>query len=162
MQVPKTTHKLLIEAQLDPMLEPNAFLKKYLTAVEVLTRHEFRLKLKFTNIGTEIFTGGKITSFKIIYGEAVLSDVIGSINPTVEPLDPEQSKDIIDIGTVAQYYDLAWIKLQMVADDGNPIEYYQSRENKVHGGEWVSHFYVLSKSEVLLIGIYELLGDRKV
>jgi len=162
MEVSKVTHKLLIEEQVDPLLDANSPFKNYLGYSEVLPRRNFKFKLKFTNIGAQTFSGAKITSFKIIYGETVLSNLLANIDITIPPLNPQESKELINLETYAQYDGLAWIKLQIVANDNNPIEFYQHGKYRLEGSEWMNHFYVLSKGELMLIGILQALMLGKV
>lgn len=129
-------------------------LKDYLEPHEVVLRRNYDLRLKFTNIGTETFPAGKLSQFNITYGDAVSSDVLLKVNPVIPKLSPQQPVEVFNITNLAQYSGIAWVRLQIVANDNNPIEYYQAGGFRIGLNEWIAHFYVLTRAEITLLRIF--------
>lgn len=159
MQISETPYKLLILMQIEPVSEPP--LTDYLDAHEVLPRRNFTIGLTITNIGTDVFVGGKLTSLRTTWGEQIVTDMLTRANPVIPSLEPEKTLQIFKFPTRAEAEGVAWIMLQMIANDNRHIEYYQKREVRHPQNEWMNHFYVLSKSEILLIKILDAIS-RKV
>lgn len=110
------------------------------------------LSFAITNIGTDLFPGGKVKSLRIDYGIPPGAFSIFSQEWDCPPLTPNVPQELLKAQVVPIVEGLAWIKLVIEARDNQPIQYYQHPDEPLNTpSNWLSCFYIVNREILLLL-----------
>jgi hypothetical protein len=145
----KTPYRLLIEYTLKPDTP---------TSTE-----PFEVRLKLTNIGDAVFPGGELTRFAIRTTEIVHSASKSALQK-ISPIKPNESVELKPHAFLAQTDGVCWIEVELIANDGGPVELFQNPELNM-GKSWTNVFRIKNKETEVIISllkeITKLLGKGK-
>ena len=152
-------HKLLIEFELEYRSE---FLP-YLGVGEVIRGDFFKVALWAMNLGTSKFPGVEVSKLSIDFRPQGVAQ--SRWRPSFKVSCPQIeagkrvrffSEDVlaIDEGT-------AWVHVEMKAEDGDTIEYYQTPNDRLEDkNEWINCMYVVSRESIHMIALLDQLVKR--
>lgn len=151
-------YKLLIEFEID-FESP---LKKFLRPNEVVRCEPIEITLFVTNLGEEIFPGGKTQDWRITYGEeGRIYSTSATANVDCGRIAPNERVRLLSQEIIPVTDGIAWIKCKIdpIGED-KEVEYYQEAKEKLAGKEWMNCFYVANREMLLLLSAIEELTNR--
>jgi len=152
-------HKLLIEYALDQNSELKVFLKPH----EVVMGEPYSISISITNLGEESFPGGKIESGRIDYLGVGLAPAYQDLTDhfSFEEIGPGRSIKIkLFEQTMPVREGDTWIRVKIASRDGQSIEYYQKKDERLKEDEWLNVFQVVNRQLLQIIQLLNKL-ERK-
>jgi hypothetical protein len=153
------THKLLIEFD----ISFESPLKRFLKPGEVIRGEPVELTFSVTNLGTELFPGGRVKDWRILYGPGhEVVDESPTANVEFGTIPPGHKIALSSERAIPLTEGLSWIRLSIdPKGHEKAVKYYQSPENVLEEGEWMNYFYVVNREMLLLASLIEELTNRR-
>ncbi len=146
-------YKLLIDydislkSPLTRLLKPN----------EVIRNEPAELTFSVTNLGEQLFPGGKIRNAHIRYGpDGRVTSTINIFDSECGVIAPAETVSLSSEEIIPLTEGLSWIVLSIEPNrEEKAVEYYQSPEFVISGPEWMNVIYVVNRELLLLISLID-------
>ncbi len=116
-----------------------------------ISHQSFLVQLTFTNIGESTFPGGELTNFTI---SATNQNqyLVKSALPKIPPIKPNEKLEEEPHSFRISTYGIAWVKVNLKADDGEQVDHYQSLGNNL-GKDWMDVISIRNQEYVTIISL---------
>jgi hypothetical protein len=126
----------------------------YFEEGQLVREKESHLVLTVTNIGNEIFTGGKLKSVRLFFTHPYDCGPTVPILPEIAPIGPMSSWILSPIPFKPYADGPATLIVGVEANDGQPVELYSVRRKRMPR-DWLAPLYVLNREHVQIISLLE-------
>ena len=124
-----------------------------LTPAQPVSNEDFSIQLKVTNIGDSIFPGGELTYFALMTQNAVRSVSKSSLSK-IPSLTQNVSIELEPHTFWAFEDGVAWIRVQLKANDDQKVDLYQNPEINM-GQTWQNIIVIKSQEYVVITKLLE-------
>ena len=152
-------YELLIEFE----ISYKSPLKKFLKPNEVVRCEPVDITMFMTNLGREIFPGGKIHNWNITYGEEQRISYTSSKANNVDcsRLAPNERVRLLSEEVIFVTDGIAWIWCKVdPKGEGKEVKYYQAIGEALAREEWTNCLYVVNREMLLLLSAIEKLTKQ--
>jgi hypothetical protein len=138
-------------------IEISSPLKTFIGQTDIIRGEPCSISLSFKNIGTETFPGGKIQSLKLDYSPVGTAFTVWTEEWNCPPLSPENEQRVVTVPLIPIVEGLAWIRLNILAQDGQIIQCYQSIKDPLQNkNAWAGCIYVNNRELLQIINLLSL------
>lgn len=134
-------------------------LKALIGQTDVIRGEPCSISINIKNIGETSFPGGKINGLRIDYSPVGTAFSAWKEEWTCPLLMPQQELRIMTVPLVPLTDGLAWMRLNITSQDGQPIMCFQQvNEPLQNPNAWISCIYVINRELVQIINLLSKKG----